>query len=324
LQVILFKTFMSVLALDLGGTKLATALFSEAGNILAKEIVALGNREGKEVGALVAGQAKKFLAADIQPNDKISSIGICVPGISRQLSGTVWAPNIPGWDDYPLLEEIRKISAGIPVLIDSDRACCILGEKWQGNAQGCENAIFLSVGTGIGAGILVNGVIMRGAHDIAGAIGWMALQAPFEEKYIGCGCFEHYASGEGIAKLAREFLEKDGEYSGILKSKPPGEIRAHDLFSAYDKNDSMAEAVFRQCIVYWGMAVANLVSLFNPERILFGGGVFGPATRFIPDIQKEAAKWAQPISMQMVTIEAASLGSDAGLFGAGYLALQNR
>ena len=132
---------MSVLALDLGGTKLATALFSKAGNILAKEIVVLGNRQGKEVGALVADQVKKFLAADIQPNDKISSIGICVPGISRQLSGTVWAPNISGWEDYPLLEEIKKISAGIPVLIDSDRACYMLGEKWQGNAQGCENAI---------------------------------------------------------------------------------------------------------------------------------------------------------------------------------------
>src|SRR5678815_4753324 len=114
-------------------------------------------------------------------------------------TGKVWAPNIPDWGDYPLLEEVENVSGEIPVTIDSDRACYILGELWQGNARGCTDAIYLSVGTGIGAGILTDGKVLRGSHDIAGAIGWMALTRPFSEEYTDCGCFETYASGEGIA-----------------------------------------------------------------------------------------------------------------------------
>ena len=93
-----------------------------------------------------------------------------------------------------------------------------LGKSWQGNAKGYRDAIFLSVGTGIGAGILINGEILRGSHDIAGCIGWMALQRPFDNKYVSCGCFEYFASGEGIAKVAKEFLKEESGYSGELRS----------------------------------------------------------------------------------------------------------
>src|SRR5690606_7336356 len=119
---------------------------------------------------------------------------------SRNKSGTVWAPNIPGWEDYPLKAELEAVLNRIPVSIDSDRACYILGEYWKGAAQNCEDAIFLAVGTGIGAGILADGRILRGAGDIAGAIGWMALDHPYQEKYIPCGCFEYQASGDGVAR----------------------------------------------------------------------------------------------------------------------------
>jgi glucokinase len=95
------------------------------------------------------------------------------------------------------------------------------------------------------------------------------------------------------------------------------------VFAAYDNNDPLAKKVIEMGIEFWGMAVANLVSLFNPEKIIFGGGVFGPATKLIPAIKTEAAKWAQPISIKQVTIEAAALGSDAGVYGAAFLALKN-
>ncbi len=311
---------MPVLAIDLGGTKLATAVFSEEGSILYEEKLALQNRKGREVGALIAQQTKHIL--DTQTAYSITSIGVSVPGISYQQKGSVWAPNIPGWEDYPLLDEISAVVPNIPVVIDSDRACYILGEVWQGNAKGCSDAIFLAVGTGIGAGILAGGSVLRGAHDIAGAIGWMALEKPYQEKFTSCGCFESRASGEGIAKLARELL-KDQNDNSLLRNIEADRLNALDVFRACEQNDAVAREVIRQCVELWGMAVANLVSLFNPQKVIFGGGVFGPAIKFIPDIYQEAAKWAQPVSIKQVVLEPSALGHCAGLYGAGWLALQN-
>jgi glucokinase len=249
----------------------------------------------------------------------VQAIGIAVPGIYRHRTGTVWAPNIPGWDDFPLLEQV-KAATGLPVNIDSDRAAYILGEAWMGNAKGCAHAIYLAVGTGIGAGILIDGKVLRGAHDIAGAIGWMAFRAPYEEKYIPCGCFEYHASGEGIVRVALEVLKANPGYTGDLLQKPPETLSAHDLFAALEEGDEIAEKVFAVCIQFWGMAVANLVSLFNPEKIILGGGVFGPAVALLPAIIEEAKKWAQPISITQVRIVASALGNDAGLYGAAQLA----
>jgi glucokinase len=312
---------MALLGIDLGGTKLALAIFNEDGKILHKDVIALENRKGKEVGELITNSFIQLRDSKIY--GEINSIGISIPGIYHIKTGTVWAPNIPDWNDYPLLNKIKNVSGDIPVTIDSDRACYILGESWQGNAKQCKDAIFLAVGTGIGAGILINGNVLRGANDIAGSIGWMALEKPFNDEYIQCGCFEHNASGEGIAKIARKFLKELKDYSGELKDKHSENITSFDVFTAYDNGDTLAIRVIQICIEFWGMAVANLVSLFNPERIIFGGGVFGPAIPLIPAIRKEAAKWAQPISIKQVSFESSALGSDAGVYGAGYLAIKN-
>jgi glucokinase len=311
-----------IIGIDLGGTKLSLAVFTEEGKISDKETIALGNRIGKQVGQLVSVAITEFLMRQKAVGNTINSIGIAVPGISRSKTGTVWAPNIPGWKDYPLLKEITQISDGIPVAIDSDRVCYILGESWQGNAKNCSNAIYLAIGTGIGAGILADGHILRGAHDIAGAAGWMALNKPFEDRYISCGCFEYHASGEGIVKVAREILQNNNTYIGELKNKTLSEITARDIFTAYEKNDTLATGVIEHAIEFWGMAIANLVSLFNPEKIILGGGIFGPAVQFISAIKKEAGKWAQPVSITQVSIESSGLGTDAGLYGAALLALQ--
>jgi glucokinase len=208
------------------------------------------------------------------------------------------------------------------VIIDSDRACSILGERWKGAAQNCSDAIFLAVGTGIGAGILTGGRILRGANDIAGAIGWMALEHPFQHQYKDCGCFESSASGEGIANLARKIARERKDYNGLWKTKYLDAVTALDVFEAYEEKDPVAEEVLHHCIELWGMAVGNLISLFNPQKIIFGGGVFGPAIKFIPGIKEEAIKWAQPVSMQYVTLETSALGTNAGLYGACYIAKQ--
>jgi glucokinase len=314
---------MAVIGIDLGGTKLAGALVGPDAKLLHKTVVPLGKRTGVEVGCLIRNQIQKFFETAQEENFEIEGVGVSVPGISYQETGKVWAPNIPGWENYPLREELSSLSpdAGLHVTIDSDRACYILGETWQGAAQGCKDAIFLAVGTGIGAGILTNGQILRGANDVAGAIGWLALNRPFVAQYRSCGCFENHASGEGIAKVAREFLAQEQDYVGLLRRKPLEELTAHDVFEAYEFDDPIAVKVLYQAIELWGMSTANLVSLFNPEKIIFGGGVFGPGLQFLSAIHAEARKWAQPISIEKVKLEGSLLGNDAGLYGAAYLAL---
>ncbi|TFG40502.1 MAG: ROK family protein, partial [Bacteroidia bacterium] len=170
---------------------------------------------------------------------------------------------------------------------------------------------------------LVNGEVLRGSNDIAGAIGWMALDRPFKGKYVECGCFEYHASGEGIANVARDLIAKNSSYAGLLGKMDPQSITSSDLFKAFEAGDPLAKEVINECIEFWGMAVANLVSLFNPEKIILGGGVFGPAVKLIPSIRKEAVRWAQPVSIKQMILEASSLGGDAGIYGAGYLALRN-
>jgi glucokinase len=182
-----------------------------------------------------------------------------------------------------------------------------LGEVWQGSAREARNAIFIAVGTGIGAGIMCDGRVIHGQHDIAGAVGWLALDRPYREEYRGCGNFEYFASGPGIARAAQA--------AGML------EATTASVFAAYDQNDERARAVIAQAVAYWGMAVANLVSIFNPEVIIFGGGVFGPATALLEDIRREAAQWAQPISMKQVRLVSSVLGSDIGVLGAARVAL---
>jgi glucokinase len=314
---------MALLGIDLGGTKIAFALFDNAGDIISKQTIQIDRRRGSEVGNLIAVTAAVMLASAGGTGDPAEAIGISVPGISRREKGTVWAPNIPGWDDYPLLKEVKTIAEQVPVIIESDRACCISGEVWKGSARGCRDAIFLAVGTGIGAGIIVNGEILRGAHDIAGAVGWMALDRPFKSKYTICGNFEYYASGEGIARQAADYLSKHQSYDGELRSDQADKITTQDVFSAWRNGDTLAAGIIQQAVEYWGMASANLVSIFNPEKIIFGGGVFGPATDLITEIKLEAEKWAQPISIREVSFEPSSLGGDAGVTGAGYLAMKH-
>jgi glucokinase len=245
-----------------------------------------------------------------------------VPGIYRADRGTVWAPNIPGWEDYPLRDELQTaIGPAIRVVVDSDRAAYILGETWLGAARGARDAIFLAVGTGIGAGILVDGRVLRGHGDIAGAIGWLALDRPYESRYAGCGCFEYHASGAGLTSVARDWLAAGRSDRSQLAQSTDGELSTARLFEAYDDDDTVARHVLDEAVQFWGMAAANLVSLFNPETIVFGGGVFGPATRFLDRIAAEAKRWAQPIAIQQVRFVASSLGGDAGLYGAARLAI---
>jgi glucokinase len=313
---------VTVIAIDLGGTKIAAALVSDGGEIRARGHALLGGRGGGDVAALIGGLCREMVASPARRSDEVTGVGVAVPGIYRADRGTVWAPNIPEWDDYPLLQELRDaLGPELPVTIDSDRAAYILGEAWNGAARGARDAIFLAVGTGIGAGILVDGRVLRGHADIGGAIGWLALDRPFRDAYTACGCFEYHASGPGLTNVARDLLATRPAYGGELRGLGPSELTTTRLFEAYDRGDEIATRVLSDAVAFWGMASANLVSLFNPETIVFGGGVFGPAVRFLDEIRAEATRWAQPISMKQVGFVASALGGDAAVYGAARLAL---
>jgi len=301
-----------VFAIDIGGTKISGAIFNSSGQILSRKSALINQLEGQKVGDLVIKVIDQLQTVSNNLSLKVKAVGIAIPGIFNAQEGTVWAPNIPGWESYPLHDQIRRhLSEEIVIKIDNDRACYILGETWKGAAVGCEHAIFLAVGTGIGAGILVNGSVLRGKNDIAGAIGWMALTDKLIPPYSIHGCFEHHASGNGIAAIAQQNYDRIGTDTGNITSE--------QVFEAFGENDPVAVKTVQSAIEFWGKAVANLVSLFNPEKIIFGGGVFGPASKFLNDIQYQAAKWAQPISMKQAQLVISELGSEAGLYGAGYL-----
>jgi glucokinase len=150
----------------------------------------------------------------------------------------------------------------------------------------------------------------------------MALERPFRSEFADSGNFESLASGSGIANYARELLSHRENYDGPLRAVLPDDLTSLDVFNAADEGDAIALKVIGRSVELWGMAVANLVSLFNPQKIIFGGGVFGPAIRCLPDIYAEAKKWAQPISIHEVELEPSSLGNHAAIFGAGLLAMK--
>ncbi|MDR3133577.1 MAG: ROK family protein [Prevotellaceae bacterium] len=334
---------MPVIGIDLGGTKITGAVFSREGEILYKQSALLEQRQGKEVGELVRAIISKCsrqsaVAVGSRQSDDSgysnsgasplptencplpTAIGVCVPGIANSKTGKVWAPNIAGWEDYPLQQELEASFPAAKINIASDRTCYILGECWKGAAQGCSNALFIAVGTGIGLGILADGRVLHGHGDIVGATGWMALESPYREEYKRYGCFESHASGNGIARQAQKILEEGHLFKDSpLYHKTPASITTQELFEYYAQNDPLAMHVLDRAITLWGMAAANLTSLFNPEKIIWGGGVFGPAAVFLARIYHEACRWAQPLAIRQVSFEPSRLCGNAGLFGAGSL-----
>lgn len=298
---------MAVIGIDLGGTKVSAALFSRSGERIDKEYRLLEGAGGTSAAVIVAETV--LALRDRQPDVPVEAVGICVPGIVYTKKRTVWAPNIPGWDNYPLENDLKAVldDRSIRISIASDRTCYILGELWKGAARGCTDAVYLAVGTGIGAGILVDGHIIHGANDIVGATGWMALEEPFKEEFVPVGCFEYYASGQGIGNQAK-----------LLYSDPAK--TSYDVFAGYGK-DPVATQILDKAIRMWGMGAANLVSLFNPQKVIFGGGVFGPGVQYISRIYAEARRWGQPIAMRDVEFCSSQVGGDAALLGAAYLGI---
>ncbi len=304
------------LGIDVGGTKLSAALFSPDGEIHQRKKVPLDRSGGDEAASQIAALIAEYGAGGHAPR----AIGIVIPGIVFHPSGEVWAPNIPGWDRYPLRDRVRE-ATGTEVVLDSDRAAYVLGEQWCGAARGAKDVVFLAVGTGIGAGILVDGRLCRGAGDIAGAVGWFALTPEFRADYARRGCFESEASGTAVGERAIAAL--GSQPSGLmpeLVDHDLGQVTAETVVEAARRGDAVAAEVLDRAASYLGMGIANIVSILNPEVVILGGGLMQAGDLLLDPIRREFARWAQPIAAEQVRLELSALGEDAGLFGAGRLA----
>jgi glucokinase len=290
----------AVVAVDLGGTKLTTAVVGATGNIIHRKKVAVKRGSvGTCVEQIADAVAQAITTAG--PSQHVGAIGVIVPGIYFADSGNVWAPNLWGHEQVPLRAELERTLA-LPVVIDSDRAGYVLGEQWLGVARGLDDVVFLAVGTGIGAGIISGGHLLRGSGDIAGAVGWFALNVQQQEIYKQVGCWEAESAGPGLARRV-------------------GANSAEEVITAARSGHALAINAVQESARYLAMGIANIVSILNPQMIVLGGGLMQAADLFLDTVNQVMAEWAQPIAAQQVRIEITPLGEDAGLLGAARLAL---
>jgi glucokinase len=187
-----------------------------------------------------------------------------------------------------------------------------------------KDVVFLAVGTGIGAGILSGGRVVRGFDDIAGAVGWFGLNPAFKKEYAEMGCFEAEASGNSVGRKARQALQAGAPSEMIrLAGGTIDNVTAETVASAAQIRDSLALKIIEETAAYLAMGVANIVSILNPEMIVLGGGLFQAGQLLLEPVRREFVRWAQPLAARSVRLELSSLGEDAGLYGAGRLAWQS-
>ncbi|HPN17682.1 MAG TPA: ROK family protein [Candidatus Aminicenantes bacterium] len=305
---------------DVGGTKVSTALFDSGGRMFARAKQPLDRGSGEAAAGQVARVLRELGEEAVRAGGRVKAAAVCIPGIVYQADGLVWAPNVPGWIHFPLQGRLEG-AVPFPVLIESDRAAYVSGEAWRGAARGARDAVFLAVGTGIGAGIISGGRLIRGAEDISGAVGWFALRPEFREEYAEMGCFEAEASGTGVGRRARRLLESGVSSEMIrLAGGRIADVTAETVAAAARLNDPPARAIMAETASTLAMGIANIVSLLNPKVIVLGGGLFQAADLLLEPIRKEIKKWAQPLAAKDLEVAVSTLGEDAGLYGCGKLA----
>lgn len=283
----------TVLAADIGGTKTSTAWVDERG--------AATRFHKRPSGGTVAETISAIRKAVLEGERPPAAIGVIVPGIYDPESGKAWCPNLWGGEEVALGAALAE-SLGVKVVVESDRTGYVLGESWLGAARGLNDAVFVSIGTGIGAGILAGGRVVQGAHGIAGSAGWMSLGGEWSERFARCGNWEAESAGPAVAAAY-------------------GARRAEEVVAAAKYGDARAAEVLRRAARFTGRGVANLISVLNPEMVVMGGGLIADAAEFMMDvIREEAARWAQPLSARRCRIEMTQLGENAGLLGAARLA----
>jgi glucokinase len=288
-----------VLAVDIGGTKIRVAKVSDTGRISHCFEAATPPKGGIVVIDTVLELLQRI------PRKSVRALGVDIPGLAYS-NGDVWAPNIRGWKRMPLGDRLRE-RLGLQVVVESDRNAFVIGETWRGAARSCRNVVFLAVGTGIGAGIIVDGHLLRGHGELAGSIGWMAVRDGFLPRYAKVGCLESHAAGLGIGIAGTRRLKR--------------KVTAQDVTRLAVHGDKRAQEILHQAGYYLGLALANLVSTLNPEVIVVGGGVAEAGELVLKPARQTMMHWAQPIAVKQTRLVHSQLGGAASLLGIAKLAL---
>ena len=304
-----------VFAVDLGGTKCSAAVVDRSGRIVSRRMlpVDIGSPWGP---VRQIAQLANDLAGKRKVKDAFRSAGVAVPGLVRS-DGTVWAPNLPGWKRMPVANRLKQLP-GIPVIVESDRNAAVLGESWRGAARGKSDVIVLVIGTGIGAGILSGGRIVRGAHELSGCAGWLTVTREDVPDASRLGQLESLVAGPAIARAARTRL-RSGEKSSLSQLEA-AQITARAVAAAARRGDRLALDIFQGCGRLLGFGVANIVSLFDPEVVIIGGGLASAADLYLEALKTAMYERAQPLAAKQAKITVSTLGELGQLLGSARLA----
>lgn len=305
---------------DIGGTTVKLGLFDKDGNLLDKwEIPTVTDNHGEAILPDVAESIKNKMKEKEISAEEIVGIGAGAPGAVNQEGTLVSGAVNLGWGVFNIPEELGKLT-GLPVQAGNDANVAALGEMWQGGGKGYKNLVAVTLGTGVGGGIIVNGHIVVGANGAGGEIGHIHLEDD-ETEVCGCknqGCLEQYASATGIVRLTNRRLAKDDKPS-VLRN---GDISAKAVFDAVKAGDALAIEVAEQFGEYLGKGLAAVAGVVNPEVFVIGGGVSKAGDILFRYIEPAFRKYAF-VACKDTKFALAKLGNDAGIYGAAALVLND-
>ncbi|MCD7779949.1 MAG: ROK family protein [Candidatus Gastranaerophilales bacterium] len=308
------------IGVDVGGTNVKVALVDKTGSIVYSDTVPTRAEMGYEYTiSNIIKAIQNLMKESKTTKDLIDGIGFGFPGQIDCDNGIVrLAPNIPGWVNIPIADIVSK-EFDIPVKVDNDVRCAALAELNYGAGKGSKNMICITVGTGIGSGLIINGKLVRGASNAAGEIGHIKLQID-NGPICGCGdtgCLEAFASGPAIVAMAEEYI-KGGKSTKYRELANP-EITPYIVAEAAKQGDVVAKKIFEIIGNYIGIGLSSVVNLLNPEKIVIGGGVADAGDLLFIPIKNALKKRAMPIQGAAVEVVHAELGNTAGVIGASLL-----
>lgn len=314
-----------MLAVDIGGTKILTALVSPSGQVRARHRVETPGRGVDPVIETVVRSARAVMADGGVSAQDVAGVGVGAPGPLDPETGVVFEPpNMEGWYNVPLAALLHE-RFGLPVFVENDANAAALGEWWVGAGRGVHDLIYLTVSTGIGGGIIIADALVRGVSGTAGEVGHMTIDVDGPPCLCGrsTGCLEVLASGTAIARMAREAVAAGRPTA--LRRTAGGDVAslgARHVAEAARAGDSLAVEIFERAATSLGVGVANLLNLFNPRRIIIGGGVSKAGDLLFGTVRRVATARAFERPARDAEIVPAALGDDVGAVGAAAVALQ--
>jgi len=313
-----------IVGVDLGGSKINVILSDSSGNIEARDLRDTLAHEGPDAVIKRIIDSIKQVASRVEIS-KIAGIGIGAAGACEVATGVITlSPNLTGWHDIPLKDLIQR-EFNLPIYVENDATVAALGEHYFGGGVGIANLIYVSVGTGIGGGIIIADQLYHGASGSAGEIGHMTIDINGPRCPCGnIGCWETLASGTALTREAVKRIEA-GAQTSILNFAD-GELEkvsAQSVFLAAQEGDRLAKELISRTGYYLGVGLVNLVNIFNPQLILIGGGLSQMGPLLTEPATKVVKKRAYELPARAVRIELARLGADAGALGAVVMVLKS-